>query len=191
MTGKHPIIKVAATDIIKLGKKGRVDCIVNPANRELAEGGTLCGKIYNAAASNHLDDDLRGVLGISEGGALVTMGHSLCPFIIHTLAPRVEDESKWSKHRDCYVHVLNLANWALLQHGLKSIAIPALGTGAHGLPSDQADLFAADIVVRSDFGGEIVLCFAPDYDGTERAERVREHLIENSGYTEDDLTLTA
>ena len=71
MTGKHPIIKVAATDIIKLGKKGRVDCIVNPANRELAEGGTLCGKIYNAAASNHLDDDLRGVLGISEGGALL------------------------------------------------------------------------------------------------------------------------
>ena len=92
MTGKHPIIKVAATDIIKLGEKGRVDCIVNPANRELAEGGTLCGKIYNAAASNHLDDDLRGVLGISEG-ALVTMGHSLCPFIIHTLRLRMNQRS--------------------------------------------------------------------------------------------------
>ena len=191
MTGTRPIIKVAATDIIELGKSRRVDCIVNPANRELAEGGTLCGKIYNAAASNHLDDDLRGVLGISEGSALVTRGHSLCPLIIHTLAPRVEDEFKWTKHRDCYVHVLNLADWALSQHGLKSIAIPALGTGAHGLPSNQADLTAADIVVNSGFGGEIILCFAPDYDGTERAERIREHLIESNGYTEDEVMLTA
>jgi O-acetyl-ADP-ribose deacetylase (regulator of RNase III) len=191
MTGTRPIIKVVATDIIELGKTGRVDCIVNPANRELAEGGTLCGEIYNAAASNHLDDDLRGALGISEGSALLTKGHNLCPLIIHTLAPKSEDEAKWPKHRDCYVHVLNLADWAFSRHGLKSIAIPALGTGAHGLSSDKADLTAADIAVNSGFRGEIILCFAPDYDGSERAERIREHLIESNGYTEDEMVFTA
>ena len=78
-------ITALSEDMIELA--AQMDCVANPANRELTHGGTLSGLIYDAAGSEALEFDLSGVLSTAAGSAVLTEGYSLCRFIIHTLTP--------------------------------------------------------------------------------------------------------
>ena len=136
------MISTYCGDIIDLVKDESIDAIVNPANHELAEGGTLCGEIYHHAGPVNLNHDLHSVRGIAEGSAIVTSGHNLCEWIIHTLAPRHDSKDKWESLKRCYLSIAQLTSHLHHEAGLETVAVPAIGTGAFGLDQERADEIA-------------------------------------------------
>jgi O-acetyl-ADP-ribose deacetylase (regulator of RNase III) len=115
-----------------------VDAIVNAANARLSPGGGVDGAIRRAAGPN-LNIDLQRYTVCAPGSAIITAGHNLpAKFVVHTVAPI------WgtAKSRDeleetlacCYESSLRLAD----AKGIKTIAFPALGTGAFRWPADLA-----------------------------------------------------
>ena len=131
-------IDVVRADITKL----HVDAIVNAANSTLLGGGGVDGAIH-AAAGPALLDECRALGGCPTGQAKITAGHGLpARHVIHTVGPI------WSGggHDEdgllaaCYRNSLALA----ARHGLKTIAFPAIGTGAFGFPLKRA----TEIAVR-------------------------------------------
>ena len=136
------MISTYCGDIIGLVKGDLIGAIVNPANHELAEGGTLCGEIYDHAGAADLKHDLHGVRGMSEGSAVITYGYHLSDWIIHTLAPRYDSEGKWESLKMCYQSILQMGAHLSGEAGVEAVAIPAIGTGAFGLDKDKADEIA-------------------------------------------------
>jgi len=178
------MITTAHADIIVLTGEG-VECVVNPANAELAEGGTLCGDIYHHAGSKALNQYLQGVEGIAEGSAITTSGHKLCPWIIHTLSPRHDSTDKWNKLANCYKSIHQLSINLCRSHGVNTVAIPAIGTGAFGLDKDKADEIAYETLMKCDRSNvfvEFILVFS---------EEVRHQKMFDRGvdpyYADDDI----
>lgn len=119
-----------------------VDAIVNAANPRLLGGGGVDGAIHRAAGSGLLDE-CRSLPEVSPGvrcptgQARLTRGHDLpARYVIHTVGPywegggQKEDELLASCYRACYA--------LAAQHGIKSIAFPAISTGIYGFPADRA-----------------------------------------------------
>jgi len=153
-------VKVVQGNIVDV----EVDAIVNAANSSLLGGGGVDGAIH-AAAGPGLYEECRLLGGCATGEAKITAGHRLkAGHIIHTVGPiwrngrRGEDE----KLRRCYQNCLRLAT----EHGIRTIAFPAISAGAYGFPIARAAPIAAEEIHRfleSDQSlTEIQLvCFAP------------------------------
>ncbi len=109
--------------------------VVNAANAWLRLGGGVAGAIHRAAGPG-LDEECRALAPISPGEAVISGGHALPnPYVIHCLGPvygrdKPEDELLSA----CYRRALQLAE----EHGLDSIAFPAISSGAFGYPLEQA-----------------------------------------------------
>jgi O-acetyl-ADP-ribose deacetylase (regulator of RNase III) len=68
--------------------KMQVDAVVNAANRELQEGGGVCGAIFEAAGAELLCQACNRLGPIDTGEAVITPGFGLpARFIIHTAGP--------------------------------------------------------------------------------------------------------
>jgi len=134
-------LDIIVGDITKLD----VDAIVNAANRTLLGGGGVDGAIHRAAGPD-LKAECETLGGCATGQARITSGYRLKALhVIHAVGPvwggGQHDEDRLLA--SCYATALALA----AQHGLASIAFPAISTGAYGFPAQRAADIAVGTVV--------------------------------------------
>jgi O-acetyl-ADP-ribose deacetylase len=125
--------------------RARVDAIVNAANELLLGGGGVDGAIHRAAGEAALRDACARLGGCRVGDAKVTPGFALAArFVIHTVGPRWSggDHGEAALLASCYRRCLEVAE----EVGARSIAFPAISTGAFGFPAPLAAEIATDTV---------------------------------------------
>ena len=135
-----PRITVVVADITTLS----MDAIVNAAEPTLRGGGGVDGAIHRAAGPR-LADYCKNIGGCQTGDAKITPGFDLpSRHVIHTVGPvwtggdeKGEDELLAS----CYKRSLHVA----MDNKVRTIAFPAISTGAYRFPGGRA----ADIAVRT------------------------------------------
>lgn len=112
-----------------------VDAVVNAANAQLAPGGGVAGAIHRAAGPE-LWEACRPLGGCGVGEAKVTDGFGLpARWIVHTVGPVYgRDEPSAELLAASYRNSLAAAD----DLGARSIAFPALSTGAFGYPMEAA-----------------------------------------------------
>ncbi|HKB66258.1 MAG TPA: O-acetyl-ADP-ribose deacetylase [Pyrinomonadaceae bacterium] len=127
-----------------------VDAIVNAANATLLGGGGVDGAIHRIGGPAILAAcrEIRRTQypqGLPTGEAVITTGGNLpARHVIHTVGPIYgrHDGQEAQLLKACYQNSLTLAS----QHGLTSIAFPAISTGAFGYPQPEAAQLASEII---------------------------------------------
>ena len=116
------------------------DAIVNAANSGLQAGGGVCGAIFRAAGPElQTACDAVAVSGgvrCPTGEARITAAGKLpSRFVIHAVGPRYGIDPRpeallASAYRDTYT--------LALEHGCRTVAVPAISCGIFGYPLEEA-----------------------------------------------------
>jgi O-acetyl-ADP-ribose deacetylase (regulator of RNase III) len=141
------------------------DAIVNAANEALAPGGGVCGAIHRAAGPE-LARACAALGGCRTGEARITPGFRLAAsYVIHAVGPvwRGGNAGEPELLAAAYRSALRLAE----EHGLASIAFPAISTGIYGYPVPEATGIAVGAVRSADrpdssLSTVIFACFSPE-----------------------------
>ena len=122
-----------------------VQAVVNAANAELKTGGGVAGAIHRAAGPK-LAAAGEEYAPIEPGEAVITPGFNLPnSHVIHCLGPVYgRDKPEDKLLASCYNRALELAE----EHGLVSVAFPAISTGAFGYPPEEAAEVALETVIE-------------------------------------------
>lgn len=116
-------------------KQPDCDAIVNAANAQLRTGGGVAGAIHRIG-DPQLTEATRNLAPISPGEAVISSAPNFPnKQIIHCLGPVYgRDKPEDELLKNCYKNALRIAD----ENGLKSIAFPAISTGAFGYPTREA-----------------------------------------------------
>jgi O-acetyl-ADP-ribose deacetylase (regulator of RNase III) len=168
MTRRGPSIEVVQGDITRQ----EVDAIVNAANPSLLGGGGVDGAIHGAAGPGLLEA-CRQLGGCRTGDAKATPGFRLpAAWVIHTVGPvwaggvQGEDAALAS----CHVRSLEVAD----QLGARSVAFPAISTGAYGFPAERAAGIAVRSLRETPTNVELIRLVAFDQASARQLERALE-----------------
>lgn len=155
-------LKAIVADITALD----TDAIVNAANESLAPGGGVCGAIHRAAGAE-LSRACAAIGGCPTGEARITPGFRLpAKFVIHAVGPiwRGGGEGEAELLASAYRSAMLLA----AEHGIRSIAFPAISTGIYGYPLELATPIAVHAVreagATSGVERAVFACFTPDVE---------------------------
>ncbi len=168
-------IELIQGDITKI----KVDAIVNAANSSLLGGGGVDGAIHRAGgpailAACQLIRAKQGSCKVGEA-VITTAGKLPAKYVIHTVGP-VWNNGKSQEVEflaSAYRNSLELA----VEHGVKTIAFPNIGTGIYRFPKD----LAAQVAIQT------VRDFLAETDQIERVVFVCFDQ-ENFGIYEEELT---
>jgi O-acetyl-ADP-ribose deacetylase (regulator of RNase III) len=136
-------LQLVVGDITQQG----VDAIVNAANSQLAGGGGVDGAIHRAGGPTIMEETGRRYPdGCATGAAVITSAGRLpAKYVIHAVGPVWGGGRRGEKKllASAYKTALDLA----AAHDCRSMALPALSTGAYRYPLNPA----AEVAVHTAF----------------------------------------
>jgi O-acetyl-ADP-ribose deacetylase (regulator of RNase III) len=126
-----------------------VDAIVNAANNDLVLGGGVAGAIRRRGGPTIQQEcDARGPIRVGE--AAITGGGDLpAHFVIHAASMGLGGTTTSDALRSSMNHAFRLAR----ENGVRTIAIPAVGTGIAMFPMDECATIMADSLRDALTGG--------------------------------------
>jgi O-acetyl-ADP-ribose deacetylase (regulator of RNase III) len=158
---KNSILKLVQGDITELN----TDVIVNAANAQLILGGGVAGAIRRKGGAK-IQEECNKIGESFVGGAVITTGGNLkAKCVIHAVGPRIGEGSEDAKLRNAVTNSLKLMD----EHGLKTIAFPAISTGIFGYPIERCAKIMISTAKKYLAGEtqikEVVFCLysEPDY----------------------------
>jgi len=165
------MIEVLVCDITRL----EVDAIVNAANSSLLGGGGVDGAIHRAAGPE-LREYNRKLGGCPVGEARISPGFRLpAKHVISTVGPvwhggdQGEPELLEKAYRSCF-------ELALERGGIRSIAFPAISTGAYRFPKVLAARIAVGVMrAYQDRFDRIIACCHTGEDAEIYRQVLQEH----------------
>jgi O-acetyl-ADP-ribose deacetylase len=133
--------------------KETADAIVNAANSSLLGGGGVDGAIHHAGGPSILQECKRIVARMKigtlpAGKAVITTGGRLpAKYVIHTVGPvyRGGRQHEAETLASCYRECIRIAD----DHGIRSVALPSISTGAFGYPVHEASEIAVRAIVEA------------------------------------------
>jgi O-acetyl-ADP-ribose deacetylase (regulator of RNase III) len=124
-----PRILIIAGDLVEQD----VDAIVNAANNDLVLGGGVAGAIRSRGGPSIQEEcDAHGPVKIGEA-ALTGAGELATRNVIHAASMALGGRTTADSLRSAMDNALRLAH----EHAVKTIAIPAVGTGIAGFPMEE------------------------------------------------------
>jgi O-acetyl-ADP-ribose deacetylase (regulator of RNase III) len=150
------MITIKRGDITREG----VEVIVNAANSGLRGGGGVDGAIHRAAGPTVMEE-CRRLGGCPTGQSVMTnAGNLKAKKIIHAVGPVWQGGNKGE---ECLLKSSYENSFALAKkNGLRTIAFPAISTGAYGYPIEAATriALAAGMKYEKDFDEIRFVCFS-------------------------------
>lgn len=131
--------------ISNIVKQSDIEAIVNSANANLRMGSGVAGAIHTAAGPK-LEEYCRPFAPLELGGALITPGFQLPNrWIIHVRAAHYINNTEPERYLAFALSsMLNTAR----DNNIKSVALPAIGTGVFKFPSILAARITAQTLVQ-------------------------------------------
>ena len=136
-----PRIVIIAGDLVEQ----QADAIVNAANNELMLGGGVAGAIRRRGGpAIQRECDIHGPVKVGEA-AITGGGDLFARHVIHAASMQLGGPTTNESLRSSIDHAFRLAR----EHAVRTIAVPAVGTGIAGFPMDECARIMRECVDRA------------------------------------------